>query len=332
MIHLKDFYRKLGALLENIDEGWTKEDFLFSVISKLKSSFGQDLHIGNGRLYVEEFDQYLLVRHSERNETADQGGLTALYLDIVRLVIGHRSYIFDDQSLGINSKSDQTRDYTIPAVFLVHNPDKRWKFVFTLEREWIREEIEFCLNAVRPLLNYRLHATAMKNNMQQATLVRQSLLPSSLPQIGGYEIAAQSYPAEVVGGDFYDFKVFDNQVFSVAVGDASGHGVPAAIMVRDIVTGLHMGVEKEMKMAESLQKLNNVLHRSRALSSSFVSLFYGEIECNGNIFYVNASHILYHFWFIIQKLVNSIRLGLFSVQFLITHYIVTPQPLNQVLF
>jgi phosphoserine phosphatase RsbU/P len=50
-----------------------------------------------------------------------------------------------------------------------------------------------------------------------------------------------------------------------------------------------MGVEKEMKMAESLQKLNHVIHRS-ALSSSFVSLFYAEIESNGNIFYVNAGH------------------------------------------
>jgi len=88
---------------------------------------------------------------------------------------------------------------------------------------------------------------------------------------------------------FFDFTVFDNDMFSIAVGDASGHGLPAALMVRDVVTGLRMVVEKEMQMTDALQKLNRVIHRS-AFSSSFASLFYGEIESNGNIFYVNAGH------------------------------------------
>jgi sigma-B regulation protein RsbU (phosphoserine phosphatase) len=153
----------------------------------------------------------------------------------------------------------------------------------------MREEIEFCLNAVRTLLNYRLRSEAMKNDMQQAAVIQQSLLPISPPQIAGYETAGRSCPAEVVGGDFFDFSVFGDDVFSVAVGDASGHGLPAALLVRDVVTGLRMGVEKEMQMAEAMKKLNRVIHRS-TLSTRFVSLFYGEIESNGNIFYVNAGH------------------------------------------
>jgi len=56
-----------------------------------------------------------------------------------------------------------------------------------------------------------------------------------------------------------------------------------------VVTGLRMGVEKEMKMAEAMQKLNRVIHRS-TLSARFVSLFFAEIESSGNIFYVNAGH------------------------------------------
>lgn len=92
-----------------------------------------------------------------------------------------------------------------------------------------------------------------------------------------------------MGGNFFDFSVFGADVFSVAIGDASGHGLPAALLVRDVVTGLRMGVEKEMKMAEAMQKLNRVIHRS-TLSARFISLFYGEIESTGNIFYVNAGH------------------------------------------
>src|SRR5437867_5764719 len=107
--------------------------------------------------------------------------------------------------------------------------------------------------------------------------------------IAGYETSARSQPAEVVGGDFFDFSIFDEKVFSVAVGDASGHGLPAALLVRDVVTGLRMGVEKEMKMAEAMRKLNRVIHRS-TLSANFVSLFFAEIEITGNVFYVNAGH------------------------------------------
>jgi sigma-B regulation protein RsbU (phosphoserine phosphatase) len=181
------------------------------------------------------------------------------------------------------------REYTLPAAFIVQNPSHRWIFVFALERGWVREEVEFCLNAVRALLNFRLHADAMTSDVRQAAVIQQSLLPSSPPYIAGYETAGRSQPAEVVGGDFFDFSVFDDDVFSVAIGDASGHGLPAALLVRDVVTGLRMGVEKEMKMAEAMQKLNRVIHRS-TLSARFISLFYGEIESTGDIFYVNAGH------------------------------------------
>ena len=151
------------------------------------------------------------------------------------------------------------------------------------------ERVLKALNAVRAQLNFRLLSDAMKNDVQQAAAIQQSLLPSSPPFIAGYETAGRSQPAEVVGGDFFDFSIFDDEVFSVAVGDASGHGLPAALLVRDVVTGLRMGVEKEMKMAEAMQKLNRVIHRS-TLSARFISLFFAEIESTGDIFYVNAGH------------------------------------------
>jgi sigma-B regulation protein RsbU (phosphoserine phosphatase) len=50
-----------------------------------------------------------------------------------------------------------------------------------------------------------------------------------------------------------------------------------------------MGIEKELKVAHVFEKLNRVIHRSR-LSSRFVSVFYGELEAEGNLVYVNAGH------------------------------------------
>jgi sigma-B regulation protein RsbU (phosphoserine phosphatase) len=78
-------------------------------------------------------------------------------------------------------------------------------------------------------------------------------------------------------------------MFGVSIGDASGHGLLAAMLVRDVVTGLRMGIEREMKMAYTIKKLNRVLHRS-TFSTRFATLFYGEIERNGNLIYINAGH------------------------------------------
>ena len=119
--------------------------------------------------------------------------------------------------------------------------------------------------------------------------IQQSLLVEEPPPFAGYDIAARSVPAEEVGGDFFDFLPFDDEMLGLAIGDASGHGLPAALLVRDVVTGLRMGIEKDLKIAHVFARLNRVIHRSN-LSSRFVSVFYGELEANGNLVYVNAGH------------------------------------------
>jgi sigma-B regulation protein RsbU (phosphoserine phosphatase) len=180
-------------------------------------------------------------------------------------------------------------EYITNVAFTIHSPLSNWLFVFELKSGWIREEIELCINAVRTALNYRLTSESVKNELQQAVQIQQSLLPSSPPEIDSYEIAGHSQPAELVGGDLYDYYNFGNGDFGFCIGDASGHGIPAALMVRDVITGLRMGIEKHMKMVPTLKKLNNVIYQS-VYSARFISLFYAEMETNGNLFYVNAGH------------------------------------------
>jgi sigma-B regulation protein RsbU (phosphoserine phosphatase) len=129
----------------------------------------------------------------------------------------------------------------------------------------------------------------LRGGLTEAARIQQSLLVEEPPPFAGYDIAARSVPAEEVGGDFFDFLPFDDELLGLAIGDASGHGLPAALLVRDVVTGLRMGLEKDLKIAQVFARLNRVIHRSN-LSSRFVSVFYGEVEAGGNILYVNAGH------------------------------------------
>ena len=80
-----------------------------------------------------------------------------------------------------------------------------------------------------------------------------------------------------------------NERTGLLIGDASGHGLPAALLVRDVVTGLRMAAYWDFRIERIMGHLNSVIHKSR-LTTRFVSLFYGEVERSGNFFYVNCGH------------------------------------------
>lgn len=285
MLDPKIFHRKLDSLLSKIGQEKSGKDFLSTIVTELENTFGYDLHIGNGRIYEERENEYVLIFSKENHSLEKIPADTKA----VQLLLKSKTYIFDDPSVSIDSTVGKNGEYRIPAAITVKGKEQRWIFIFDLMSGWIREEIELCLNAVRTVLNYRLTSEAVKSEMEQAVQIQQSLLPITAPEFEGLTVAGRSIPAEMVGGDLYDYFNFDNEVFGVCIGDASGHGLPAALLVRDVVTGLRMGLEKHLKMVYTFKKLNNVIYRS-VYSTSFVSLFYAEIEKNGNIIYVNAGH------------------------------------------
>lgn len=289
MIEPKEFYRKLDFILSKINKVKSGSDFLFTIVNELGHTFGNDLHIGKGYIYELNGDEYLLISPLSRMENIIIESALPVNSFIVQSVINSYTYIFDNEVPAAHSKSTGTIEYAIPAAILVRSQEKKWILIFELKSGWIREEIEFCLNAVRAVLNYRLLSESIKNEYEQAYLIQKSLLPTSSPEIPGYQIAGTSKQAELVGGDVFDYYKFNREEFGFCIGDASGHGIPAALMARDVIVGLRMGLENQMKMVHTLKKLNRVIYQSMN-SSKFISLFYAEMEMDGNLFYVNAGH------------------------------------------
>jgi sigma-B regulation protein RsbU (phosphoserine phosphatase) len=130
----------------------------------------------------------------------------------------------------------------------------------------------------------------LQGGLREAAEIQASLLPDAAPSFPPFEMAHRSHPAEEVGGDFFDYRtVLSEEILGIAIGDASGHGLPAALLVRDVVIGLRMGLEKDLRIASVFQRLNRVIHES-TLSSKFISVFYAELEKDGTLTYVNAGH------------------------------------------
>lgn len=288
MIKPKIFYRDFDNLLKKIRSKKSGENFLCSILKEVQNNFGEMLHMGSLRLYQDRGDRFALIRTFDSQNGKPPITSVSLEDEAVRKVLKHGSYIYDEENASIDPEMSKQGHYAIPAAFVIRGPEQRWIGVFELMAGWVREEVIFSLNAIRTALNYRLASDAIQTELQQAAQIQKSLLPQELPDIPGYQMAARSQPTEIVGGDLYDFFNFDD-LLGVAIGDASGHGLPAALLVRDIVIGMRMGLEKHLKMVHTLQKLNSVIYRS-TYSSRFISLFYGELEKDGHLIYVNAGH------------------------------------------
>jgi len=290
MMDPKTFYRDFDSLLRKIRHFKQAKNFIYSLLKELSFSFGEALHIGRMWLYEDRGDAFVRL-HIDGNV---EGNTVPEFIDSnsksIRSVLKNASYIFDDPTeLTIAPDLQKEGHYAIPAAILIRSTEQRWIAIFELLEGWGREEVLFSLNAVRTSLNHRLFSEAINTELEQAALIQKSLLPGEPPTIPGYEIAWRAETTEIVGGDLFDYFIHDDSIFGVTVGDASGHGVPAALLVRDVVMGLRMGLEKNMKMLHTFKRLNSVIYRS-TYSSRFVSLFYGEFERDGHLIYVNAGH------------------------------------------
>ncbi|MBN2011248.1 PP2C family protein-serine/threonine phosphatase [candidate division KSB1 bacterium] len=284
MFNPKDFYRKLDSILTEIYTA-KSTDVLPTVLNTLLDFLGTDLHIVDGRIYEDNGGCLDLIfstgsrKYPEHIPMTDPG---------INLIIQHGCFIFNEPD-DLKNTLVNAKTHTTPAAFELNYEEHHWFFVFELDFGWERDEIQFSLNTIRKVLFSRLSSEQFQNYISQAEMIQRSLLPTKAPAIENLDIAGRSVPTEIVGGDLYDYMEFDKTHLGIAIGDASGHGLPAALLVRDVVTGLRMGVEKHLKMTYAIERLNRVIHRSR-LSTSFISLFYAEVESNGTVIYVNAGH------------------------------------------
>lgn len=183
---------------------------------------------------------------------------------------------------------DEPGAHPLGAFEVVHD-GRACLFLFAFAPHFERDAAELFLNTASSIFAVRLGEHRLGAALREAAEIQAGLLPEQPPEFPGFELAAASRPADEVGGDWYDFLPLGEGRLGIAIGDASGHGLPAALMARDVVVGLRMGIEREFTAEHALVKLNRVLHRS-TLSSRFTSLVYGELEDNGSFFYYVAGH------------------------------------------
>jgi phosphoserine phosphatase RsbU/P len=164
-------------------------------------------------------------------------------------------------------------------------------------REEDRRTLELLANqAAIALANAELHRDALEKErlereVELASQIQRQILPTSAPVISGYQVHGWNRPARHVGGDYYDFLALpDGASTALVVGDVSGKGVPAALLVSTLHSALHLLAEREPISPAMFERLNRLILESSS-ANKFITLFVAELRPrDGRVRYVNAGH------------------------------------------
>jgi serine phosphatase RsbU (regulator of sigma subunit)/predicted ester cyclase len=134
--------------------------------------------------------------------------------------------------------------------------------------------------------------------LQVARRIQHASLPEEVPTLEGWQIAPYYQPAREVGGDFYDFHFLSEGRLGLVVGDATGKGVPAALVMSTTLGMLQLAARAldSPSPGEVLEQVNETL-LARIPSNMFVTCFYAILEPkSGTLSYANAGHDLPYLW------------------------------------
>lgn len=137
----------------------------------------------------------------------------------------------------------------------------------------------------------RVGEEEVERDMVMAQEIIARLIPQKPPQIAGFEVASVHIPAKIVGGDLLDYLTLVDDHYGFMVADASGNGIPAALLMtgfRALFRGL---IQNDFSMRSVFRKANQQLVESTA-SHQFVSAFYAGLDVTTNrLIYVNGGHV-----------------------------------------
>jgi sigma-B regulation protein RsbU (phosphoserine phosphatase) len=287
-VDYKKLLTQVERTLEIIDTTAATSTAIEQVAETIAANFREELGITGGRLYQSLNEEtYELVGRFGSSHDGELGIQVSKHYKPLELVLESGIVVMDPSDPGFDPVLEQKLGARRFAAIAVG--DDNYVLSFNVSPELSREDILFSLNLIRYAINQKLRVQRFESLIVEAQRIQQSILPQRVPHFKGFDIWGKTVPVEFVSGDFYDYIPLSDHILGLAIADGSGHGLPAALVVRDIYMGLRMATDRDFKIVRTMEKLNHIIHRSR-LTTKFVSLFYAELETGGILIYCNAGH------------------------------------------
>jgi len=140
------------------------------------------------------------------------------------------------------------------------------------------------------LLEERFERERMERELELAKEIQQSFQPSTPPVMDDYEFQGISFSCYEIGGDYYDFIAQHDGQTLIALGDVSGKGTAAALLMSSLHASIHAQVAAKTSLYEMVKSVNLYLAENTP-SNRFITLFIAELDPNTGILnYINAGH------------------------------------------
>lgn len=160
-----------------------------------------------------------------------------------------------------------------------------------VQKPWDNRELLQKLNHQMSMAREQRRAQRLREEeLRDAREIQDGLLPKSLPEIAGYEIAAMTQPLKFVGGDYFNVVRTSGRETAFCIADVAGKGMPAALLMSSLHAALRPLMTQKLTPAELCSRLNRILCDFTPVGK-FCSFFYGVLDdVEGRLRYCNAGH------------------------------------------
>ncbi len=140
------------------------------------------------------------------------------------------------------------------------------------------------------LLEERIEKERIEEELNIAKTIQEGLLPTPIPDIPGYDVAANNVSSRQVGGDYYDVITTPDDGHLMAIADVTGKGIPASLLMANLQSMLHALTPLDITLSEATSRINDIIFHNTP-SDKFITFFWGKLNTAGDQFnFVNAGH------------------------------------------
>ncbi|HPR63088.1 MAG TPA: PP2C family protein-serine/threonine phosphatase [Thermoanaerobaculia bacterium] len=283
----RHLFRNVEKTVSAMDVEGSAEELVIHAARELLRNFKEELHLSGFRIYRRDNGVFRIVSTQGSANKAPEGFSVPSSYPPIEQALDSGIVLMDRSTPGVDSSIE--KQLGVHQFASISVGDGQFLISFSFRGKVDREVIYYTLNIVRHAINHKLQEEAYHALVNEARKIQESILPKKHPRFPGFDIFGVSQPAESVGGDYFDYISIGDTTLGLSIGDATGHGLPSALLIRDVYVGLRMGIAREFKITKTMEKLNRIIARGK-MTSRFVSLFFGELESNGLMIYVNAGH------------------------------------------
>lgn len=297
------YYRKLHKTVEKISSKFyaNEEEMLISVLNELITD--DSTAISGGRIWklIPEKKGYGLTYQNGKIEPINDDFIVHLkdypLFDLFlkeRTIFGHETnhvlrkkgiFKYAASAVGNRTKIDNMSYY---------------EYILAVNSSDLTTEFKYSLNIIATVLTSKIKQwrTAssqkyLKADLDRARELQKSILPQHEFNYFDYEIYGATIPAEIIGGDFFDYLDIgeDKDRLGIALGDAASKGISAAAEAMYISGAIRMATTFEIKISTLMKRMNRLVNKIFS-DDRFSTLFYGELtrDKNGLFIYSNAGH------------------------------------------